>query len=415
MAVELDQILAVFLVENDDAAERFLGKLQTIEKADTRVEIVDAAIAHRTKLGRVKVHQTKDRGAMKGGLRGGAFGVVVGTILLGPAGAVVGGAAGGLLAGLHNRFHDIGIDDKLMREVTHEVEKGRSALFILYQGSWANSIGAIEDAVKAEDAFLLQSTMSPEKAAELRALVEPAAEELGGEEVLEDYEVETEAAPETDATEVAAVDPEANAPAVPPPAAAVAAAVEVAAVAKPDDLTQLDGIGPKASSALAAAGITTYRALAEANEPQIRRALHEADMTAPSSVSTWPMQAEFAANGDWRGLMSYHDKHTATRTTTNAAPASAAAPAAAAAVAEPEVTKSDDLTKLSGIGPRIEVILAEGGVNTYNKLAHTTADELRAILAASGALPPASLRTWPAQAAFAAKGDWEGLAKYNHH
>ena len=97
---------------------------------------------------------------MKGGLRGGAFGVVVGTILLGPAGAVVGGAAGGLLAGLHNRFHDIGIDDKFMREVTHEVEKGRSALFILYQGSWANSIGAIEDAVKAEDAFLLQSTMS---------------------------------------------------------------------------------------------------------------------------------------------------------------------------------------------------------------------------------------------------------------
>ena len=52
---------------------------------------------------------------------------------------------------------------------------------------------------------------------------------------------------------------EETAPAVPPPAAAVAAVVEAAAVVKPDDLTQLDGIGPKASSgALAAAGITTY-------------------------------------------------------------------------------------------------------------------------------------------------------------
>ena len=86
----------------------------------------------------------------------------------------------------------------------------------------------------------------------------------------------------------------------------------------------------------------------------------------------------------------------------------------AAAVAEPAVTKPDDLTKLSGIGPRIEVILAEGGVNTYAKLAHTTAD--RAPKPSSLPVersPPASLRTWPAQAAFAAKGDWEGLAKYN--
>ncbi len=405
MVVELDQILAVFLVDNDDTAERFLKKLQAIEKADTRVEIVDAAIAHRTKLGRVKVHQTTDRGAMKGGLRGGAFGVVVGTILLGPAGAVVGGAAGGMLAGLHNRFHDIGINDKFMREVTHEVEKGKSALFVLYQGEWANSIGAVEDAVKAEHALLIQSTMSPEKAAELKELVEPAAEELGGEEVLDDYEVETEPEPEA---EVAAVAAAASEPAAPAPAAAAPA---VAEVVKPDDLTQLDGIGPKTAIALSAAGITTYRALAEANEPQIRRALHEADMTAPANVGTWPMQAEFAANGDWRGLMSYHDKHTATRTVTTKAPAAAAA----APVAESAVTKPDDLTKLSGIGPRIEVILAEGGVNTYDKLAHTTADELRAILAASGALPPSSLRTWPAQAAFAAKGDWEGLAKYNHH
>ena len=85
----VDQILAVFLVDNDDAAERFLGKLETIEKSDPQVEIVDAAIAHRTKLGRVKVHQTRDPGALKGGLRGGALGVVVGTILLGPAGSLL--------------------------------------------------------------------------------------------------------------------------------------------------------------------------------------------------------------------------------------------------------------------------------------------------------------------------------------
>ena len=82
--------------------------------------------------------------------------------------------------------------------------------------------------------------------------MEPAAEELGGEEVLEDYEVETEPEAETE-TAAAAVAAEANAPAVPPPAAAVAPRWSDAVV-KPDDLTQLDGIGPKAAECLVGGG-----------------------------------------------------------------------------------------------------------------------------------------------------------------
>ena len=150
MTVELEQTLAVFVFDNDKGPKRFLKKLQTIDKADKRVEIVDAAFANRTRLGRVKVHQTRDRGGMKGGIRGGAFGVVVGTIIAGPAGAVVAGAAGAVFAGLRNSFHDIGIDDKFMRRVGKEIDKGRSALFILYQGNWEASIGTIQDAVRAE-------------------------------------------------------------------------------------------------------------------------------------------------------------------------------------------------------------------------------------------------------------------------
>ena len=146
---------------------------------DRNVRIVDAAIADRTKQGRVKIHQTEDRGGAKGGVRGGTIGVVVGAILLGPAGAVVGGAAGGILAGLHNRFHDIGVDDKFMREVAKEMEKGRSALFVLYEGRWAASIGLVEDAVKLEGALLIQSTLPAETAAALQQLVAPAVEELG--------------------------------------------------------------------------------------------------------------------------------------------------------------------------------------------------------------------------------------------
>ena len=110
-----------------------------------------------------------------------ALGVIVGAIVLGPAGAVVGGAAGGVLNGLRNRIHDIGINDKFMREVTKEIDKGKSALFVLYEGNWSASIGMIEQAITAEQGDAdPRARCPPETAAALQALVVPAVEELGG-------------------------------------------------------------------------------------------------------------------------------------------------------------------------------------------------------------------------------------------
>ena len=479
MAVEqAEQTLAVFVMEDPVATRRLLKVVQEIDKKDPNVKIVDAAIADRTKRGRVKVHQTEDTAGMKGGFRGGAIGVVVGTILLGPAGAVIGGAAGGIFGGLHNRFRDIGIDDKFMKQITSEVEKGASALFVQYEGNWSASHGAVQDAIKAENALLIHSTLPPETAAALRALVEPAAEELGGEEVVSDYEIDTEeeeaaagavveeAAPEAaagepepdDLTKISGLGPKASdvlvaagissyarlartsepdlrrvfadAHATVPgnigtwpmqasfaetgdwaglkafaaksqPAAAKAAAA--AAQREPDDLTNLVGIGPKAAKALGTAGIATYQALADANEPQLRKALHEADMLAPGNVATWPMQASYAVSGDWRGLSKYNQKAAKGK-----APASKAAPAKAAATEKP-----DDLTQLSGIGARMASLLGDAGVTSYAQLQHTSVEDLRGIVASGGALPPSSLPTWPTQASYAVKGDWRGLGEYN--
>jgi len=80
--------------------------------------------------------------------------------------------------------------DKFMREVTKEFTKGKSALFVLYEGNWAGSIGMIEQAVAAEKALLIRDTMPAKTAVALKALVDPAVEELGGHEVVNDYEVE---------------------------------------------------------------------------------------------------------------------------------------------------------------------------------------------------------------------------------
>jgi len=409
MVVEqADQTLVAFMLDKGSAARSLLGSLEKIDEIDTNVQVVDAAVVDRTKRGRIKVHQTRDRGALKSGTRGGTIGVIVGALVLGPAGAVVGGAAGTALGSLRGRIHDVGIDDKFMKQVATEIEKGKSALFVQYEGNWSGSLGVVEQAIRDHNAMLFHSTLPADKARALQELVIPVVEELGGEEAVSDYEVEveetvtTEEAAAAEAADDAAV-AEAAAPEAPAEAETPAAAIAVAPAAA-DDLTQLGGIGPKAAAALTAAGITTYAALAQTNEPQIRHALYQSGMLPPGNVSSWPMQAEYAAKGDWQGLMKRNQK-------TKAAAAPGAATAASAAP-EPAAAP-DDLTQISGIGPRLASILSRGGVTTYSQLEQMSPDELREIIALGGALPPASLGSWPAQASYAVRGDWSGLATYN--
>ena len=114
------------------------------------------------------------------------------------------------------------------------------------------------------------------------------------------------------------------------------------------------------------------------------------------------MQAAFAAKGDWRGLAKYDQMQSQQDK-----------PSVKAAEPPAPPVKTDDLTQLSGIGTRMASILAEGGVTTYEQLQHTSSEDLRRIVSAAGVLPPSSLDTWATQAAYAANGDWSGLAEYN--
>src|SRR4029079_9877338 len=56
-----------------------------------------------------------------------------------------------------------------------------------------------------------------------------------------------------------------------PVAAAAAAAAASAAAAPPDDLTQINGIGPRISSILNDGGITTFAELQHANTGELRQ------------------------------------------------------------------------------------------------------------------------------------------------
>lgn len=90
------------------------------------------------------------------------------------------------------------------------------------------------------------------------------------------------------------------------------ASEEVADV-RTDDLTLIEGIGPKMRMALIQAGISTFEKLAATSEDDLRRAVEEAGMRLAPSIPTWAEQAEYAARGDWDGLQTFQEKLVAGR------------------------------------------------------------------------------------------------------
>jgi predicted flap endonuclease-1-like 5' DNA nuclease len=70
----------------------------------------------------------------------------------------------------------------------------------------------------------------------------------------------------------------------------------------PDDLTRIEGIGPKISSLLQAAGIITFAQLAEIDVGRLEEILTEADLSGLADPSTWPEQAWLAASEQWDEL-----------------------------------------------------------------------------------------------------------------
>lgn len=72
---------------------------------------------------------------------------------------------------------------------------------------------------------------------------------------------------------------------------------------EPDDLTRVEGIGPKYQDALVAAGITTFAELAGTSLESIQAAAAAYGMRNAASMSTWAEQAGYAAKGDWDGLL----------------------------------------------------------------------------------------------------------------
>jgi predicted flap endonuclease-1-like 5' DNA nuclease len=91
------------------------------------------------------------------------------------------------------------------------------------------------------------------------------------------------------------------------PSRAVETPLETAsAPLPPDDLTIIEGIGPKINAILQAAGVNTFAQLA-ALEPSQIMAILTAGGIRLADATTWPEQAGMAARGEMERLQLYQD------------------------------------------------------------------------------------------------------------
>ncbi|HRG40093.1 MAG TPA: hypothetical protein PLC27_01775, partial [Saprospiraceae bacterium] len=110
--------------------------------------------------------------------------------------------------------------------------------------------------------------------------------------------------------QMAAAKPVAEAPKPEAPKAEVPAEkpAPAAKAAKPDDLKKIEGIGPKIEELLHNAEIMSFADLAKAEVSTLKDILNAAgsryQMHDPTS---WPMQSEMAANGEWDKLKEWQD------------------------------------------------------------------------------------------------------------
>jgi small subunit ribosomal protein S2 len=74
-----------------------------------------------------------------------------------------------------------------------------------------------------------------------------------------------------------------------------------------DDLTRIEGIGPKVAGVLKNAGITSFDSLVNADPAEVKNVLNEAGLQMMNPEG-WIEQAEFAAKADWDGLQKLQDE-----------------------------------------------------------------------------------------------------------
>ena len=125
-------------------APEVLGELKQLDREGV-IQVINAAVVVKTKLGKTTVEETGDPKAKHGALFGAVAGGLIG-LLGGPVGVIVGAAAGAATGGVAADRIDMGFDDDYLKEVRDSLPLGSSAIIALVQHEWVDRVvDALED------------------------------------------------------------------------------------------------------------------------------------------------------------------------------------------------------------------------------------------------------------------------------
>ncbi len=182
-----------------------------------------------------------------------------------------------------------------------------------------------------------------------------------------------------------------------------------------DNLQIVEGIGPKMEEVLKENGITNFGMLANSSPQSLRDILDKyGDKYRIIDPKTWPQQAALAVDGQWNDLITLQkqlDTGRSDTVTTGETDSKLEKWLIKARIIRR--WQQDDLKAIEGIGPKIESLLNNAGINTWQALSETSSDRIKEILDNAG--PNYALAdpgTWPKQAEMAAQGKWDELDAY---
>ena len=118
--------LVAVLFNDETTAFEMRAELAKMQK-EYLIEMEDAVVVTKDAKGKVKLHQAMNL-TLAGASSGGFWGLLIGMVFLNPLLGMAVGAGAGALSG---KFADLGIDDKMMKELAESFTPGNSALFVL--------------------------------------------------------------------------------------------------------------------------------------------------------------------------------------------------------------------------------------------------------------------------------------------
>lgn len=205
-------------------------------------------------------------------------------------------------------------------------------------------------------------------------------------------------------------------------ASSLATPVAIAANTAPEDpwfvaigtnnLEIIEGIGPKMHEVLNENGIHTFSDLTSKSPQELRDILNKYDdKYRIIDPTTWPQQAALAHNKSWSELIEFQKTLDTGRSDVD--PGHETDSKLQKWLIKHGLLrewKTDNLKAIEGIGPKIEELLHNAGINTWRGLASTSVEKIQDILTDAGSrFSLADPATWPQQAGLAADGKWNEL------